>query len=236
MNFRKPLVTVCMMCLAAVSAMVGDIAPAAADLRIASGQFVFNPTLTDKGDPVTLLFAGGTISEPNPGGTSPLSCTGKGPQCAALMLKRHWVRGDMTGRVCNGSGLLGFLGNGNQTVSQDKNVSTSVTCKRQFHMRIWGDSYHGHTTPVWNVAGIHHETRGDFSGPHVVDMSWETVEHIAVLQLGVHHQGVQGAFCTYPNYQRVIGSGPGKIHGRYSDGKISRISFHWIDHGGCAGS
>jgi hypothetical protein len=237
--------------------LVPVVTPGTASANLTNnGKFVFYGQIQE-GDPLNLLWFGG-IDYSEFGGGAPFyeDCNHdpKSAKCVTAHARDTWKRGFMSvkhfppGIDCNGGLSNGaarfYRASGASTgwVHPQGNVSTSDTCKRQFHMRVWDDSGHGHGVRVWDVAGIHHEDRGAFctSQPiktcnvvHRIDMGWETVENIAVEQFG-HRQNAEPSLCTYPDYYPLHGTGPGNIHGWYSNGRISRISFQ-DNHQGCSG-
>jgi hypothetical protein len=176
------------------------------------------------GDPVNLLWFGGQSTEAPCGGNKDANCV--------VRAFDYWD--GMRIRFCNGGndGQLRMLiagGGGTVNPANDTEVSGSTTCKKQYHARIWGDSAHGHPTPVWALAPIHHENRPSFSGGHTIDRPWEIAEYDAME--GVGHSG---HYCTYRDWRALPGSG-GKIKANrqqngYSDGFITRMS--WQQHSG----
>jgi hypothetical protein len=225
MTTYRAVLTVLASCLAIISLT----SVAHADLT-KNGRFVFRGRI-DHGDPVNLLFAGGTDF-----------CSGsrrRSSNCVKTHFENDWHRGRMTGKFCNGGGRATFYtqDGGIATASQDDNLSTSLTCRTQFHARIWDDAEHGHgDTHQWVIVAMHHETRPTSKRGHSIDLHWETVENIAVQQMGRDQGGFNdSAHCTYPDYYALPGSGPGKINNRYTNGRISRISFHHVENDGCDG-
>lgn len=199
------------------------------------GKFVFRGAIEPQRDPVNILFHGGTDST---GG----SCAGsarRSPACTLQHLKLEWKASRMTERSCSGSparARLTFYQQSGGTASPAAiwHTTTSSTCKRQYHYRNWTDTAHGHSSDQhqFGVGAVHHENRPALRGGHDIDMHWETVEAVMIKQMGSSQDG-EPAHCTYPDYYRLPGSGNAK--GKKSDGKISRISFHHIQDGGCQG-
>ena len=116
-------------------------------------------------------------------------------------------------------------------------MSTSTTCRRQFHIRVWDDVTHGHENGHhnWDVGAIHHETRPWNEGGHDIDWDWESAENVMIEQMGAR-QDNEDRHCTYPDYYPLPGSGPGKIRGFYTNGRVSRVSFQHIEQAdGCRG-
>jgi hypothetical protein len=221
--------------LAAATAIAAGAtaAPAGADLTH-NGKFVFKGHI-DKGDPVNLVFTGGV--QPRGYGecdnTADQPHEAKGPDCVVKLVEVAWKRGGMGERLCDGGANLVFYKEGGGTVNpeSDKSLTTSFTCKKEFHMRIWTDTHHGHVTHMFAVGAIHHENRCFVPGcGHHIDMNWETVEDIAVTQLGASQEG-EPSQCTQPDYYPLAGSQPpGKTKSHYKTGRPSRISFQRIDH------
>jgi prepilin-type processing-associated H-X9-DG protein len=197
--------------------------PASADL-FRNKRFVFGPRI-NHGDPVNLLWFGGHVTVGACGGVKDANCVVRG--------FTYWD--GMAIRFCNGSndGQVRMLleGGGKSSPHNDTEVSGSITCKKQYHARIWDDSAHGEPTRRWAIAPIHHENRPAFAPGHTIDRPWEIAEFDAVDNLNR-----AGGFCTHRDWRPLPGSG-GKIKANkkqngYSDGYISRISFQ---QGSCPG-
>ncbi|MEA2439364.1 MAG: hypothetical protein QOH76_788 [Thermoleophilaceae bacterium] len=187
--------------------------PAQADLKHHK-RFVFRGKINHR-DPVNLLWFGGSANDPLCAGVKDTFCMNSS--------FRYWDH--MSTRFCNGGndGRLRMHKTGGGPLinpSNDSEVSGSRTCKKQYHARNWDDTDHGHGTHVWGLSPIHHENRCWHCGGHKIDRSWEIAEYDAMTNLGR-----SGKFCTYRDWRALPGSG-GKIKGWYSDGWITRISWH----------
>ena len=226
------------------------LAPPRADANLTDNErFVIFPRLHDHKDPINVLWHGGSDQWKDLAtGEIRESCRGTAGARSHTCTRDHfavdWWRGQIRPRPCAGDGTLKFYkqGGGKTSASeQDESMVTSETCKREFHTRIWDDVEHGHSNDgphQWNVSPIHHENRGVVETGHNIDMSWEAVENVARIQLGRRQQdqNPEPRHCTYPNYHTFKGTGPGKIKGHYSNGRVTRISYHHIDDGGCHGA
>jgi hypothetical protein len=206
--------------LVAVLAYLALATPAGADLYH-NGRMVFSGRI-DEGDPVNLLWFGGTNTEASCGNHKDANCVQRG--------FGYW--GGMAVRFCNGSNsdhlsMLRTGGGSRIHPNSTTQVSGSMTCKTQYHARIWDDVAHGHATNVWDVSPIHHETRCWHcfgSGSHKIDKPWEIAEYDAMT--GVAHAGL---YCTYRDWRPLPGSGghinPNRYQNGWSDGYITRMSF-----------
>lgn len=190
-----------------------------ANLRM-GGVFVFAPLIRE-GDPVNLLFDGGTdMGQPTSACGYP---NDKSVGCAESHVITTWQRGSMREHFCNfapQSDLRFRLPPGGTAHSgEDKATSTSNTCKNQFHLRLWSDSHAGDPTPAWDVGAAHHEQRCAVLGAckHHIDMDWEAVEWVTFRQMNRN-------YCAYYGEYPFPGTA-GKIHGHYSDGYLTRVSF-----------
>lgn len=229
MNVKRAIVTACV-----AVALAGVLASSAAADLTHNGRFVFRPTI-NHGDPVNILFHGGQDPDIH------LNCDEdkrRSSECVAIHTRVDWKRGAMAGRVCSGSGRLTFRkGSGTASDTQDESLSTSGTCKRQFHIRVWDDVTHGHENGNhnWDVGAIHHENRPWNEGGHDIDWDWESAENVMIEQMGARQES-EDRHCTYPDYYPLPGSGPGKIRNFYTNGRISRVSFQHIEQSdGCRG-
>jgi len=207
--------------IAALTTVMLLLAPSIAGANLKQGGvFVFAPTIRE-GDPTNLLFAGGSDAQlPAPACTYP---NDKSVACAESHVITTWQRGSMREHVCNGAPQSNMrfrtMAGGTTNRGEDEATSTSLTCKRQFHIRLWGDTYHGHANPVWDVGAVHHENRCAEPGfcKHHIDMGWEAAEWVAFREMNRR-------YCAYYGEYQFPGSG-GKLHGHYSDGYLTRISF-----------
>lgn len=212
-------------------------------------RFVFRPTTYEsvqdgtpvkRLDPINILFHGGDSSRDF---TEPCrNDRARSIGCVKSHMFAHWTdRGRMDNRFCSPPNqYMSFRrhsGGGYANDKGDMSLTTSRTCKRQFHIRGWDDIEHGHghSSHQWAVGAIHHEDRKAHcvhkdvcdGTTHRIDQDWEWAENVAMQEMKAH--------CTHPDYFPLPGSGPGKWRGRYTNGRISRISFQHRDIG-CSGT
>ncbi len=191
----------------------------------------------DKGDPTNLVFHGGRVTTPN---EDCFDANARSPLCVVNMIRRAWVADRMRERFCDSGAELGFRthdGSRRVYVESDRSMTTSGTCDDQYHVRLWGDTAHGHSTHSWVVGAIHHERRCFVPGfcGHKIDMNWEDVENEAVRQMARHSDN-DWEYCVKSDYYPLAGSNPpGKSKSRYRTGYPSRISFQDKD-AGCRGA
>jgi hypothetical protein len=218
---RKPLIGVSLLALAL--ALAG---PARGDLKH-NGRFVFAPQIRES-DPVNVFFSGGNAGQDCP------NITQKTAACAEKLVEDVWGLGAMRKRTCNGSQVsaLRFRTENGGTTDPPEQVSssTSTTCKKQYHMRYWGDGLHGEPRALWVVTPIHHENRCavPFACTHHINMDWERVEYIT-------RHTMAGAVCgRYDEY--AFPGTEGKFQKKYSDGYLTRISWQDKYAYGCRGA
>lgn len=200
--------------------------------------FVFEGHI-NKGDPINLVFHGGAVTTPN------ADCMGNNARsatCVVNMIGRAWgPNTEMKERLCDSGARLKFRTESGGTVNpeSDKSMTTSGTCRREYHVRLWGDTAHGHAANAhkWVIGAIHHETRCfvPVACSHKIDMNWEDVENEAVRQLA-RQANNEFAYCVEPDYYPLVGSNPpGKKKSKYMTGYPSRISFQ-DRSAGCSGA
>lgn len=203
--------------------------------------FVFGGKIS-AGDPVNLVFAGGRSINNYDQCNPPRA---KSPECVEENLKRSWEnRGDMESRTCDSGGDLAFRRSDGTIVKgeSNKSLTTSSTCKDEYHIRIWGDQYHGHelTNRQFGVGAVHHEVRCAVGGAcdHKIDMDWEVVENVAVAEFE-RSTVSEPRWCVESDYYPLGGSAPpGKSKNNYKTGFPSRISWQTRSPGseGCRGA
>ncbi len=86
----------------------------------------------------------------------------------------------MRKRFCNGSDTARFI-RGQRRVRRN-NTSTSLTCRRQWHFRIWGD-YAVNSRREWSIGVVYRETRPSFSRGHRINQAWESSEEILTFEM-----------------------------------------------------
>lgn len=202
------------------------------------GRFTFSSYTKNK-DPINILFFGGTPrSDDDEGGCSNLNQSGRPyrtPRCFSYIARTRWKQTgvEFKPRVCNGKDTLAFRvpDGGIRYRTNDVSNSTSKTCKTQYHLRIWGDSY-VNDSPLregqFSVGMAYHETRPALKRGHKIDMSWEAAENALVRQLGRSTRG-EPAQCTYSDYRPMDRQRPGKWRGWYTDGRVSKVSVQAIN-------
>ena len=224
------------------------LAPCAQAGIIRDGKLVFDP-YTKNHDPLNLLFMGGrAISDQE---CTNLNQSGRkyiSPACVAFLHRLTWRQGPgsfggrMDSRICNGKDTAYFYSEAGTRIAQlnPRSVSTSASCRRQWHVRLWDDEdVHNdlHDAGEWTLGMIYRETRCAVphpgsncygSGSHKPLGDWEDAEDTEVYQMGKSTNG-EPALCTYPDWRVIPGQRPAKNRGRYSDGKMSRISAQRID-------
>jgi hypothetical protein len=202
-----------------------------------------------KADPVNLVFVGGSqIALDGPECTD---TSARSPECVEVEFQTFWrKRARMGPRLCDAGADLTFWGHSNPKATHsgeaNKSLTTSRTCKRQYHVRIWGDQYHGHAIDKrhWAVGAIHHEDRCPVPAPHLgplnpcphgIDMNWETAENVASKEFATSSEG-EGGLCKRNDYYPLAGSDPpGKEKHSYKTGFPTRISFQGTHQQGCRG-
>jgi len=230
--------------------------PASASVLFRNGRFVFDSLTAGNKDPVNVILAGGGADSGDGGAClQPNGRTLRSPRCFRTLVEGSWTDGHMRIRPCNGEDSLTFRTPAPKTrPHSDEKISTSDTCKKQFHLRMWGDYYIngglGHES--WTVGVIYHENRepGDVGkGSHHIDRPWEDAERSLIQQLsdfkGYNNDPLGSRpLCTQTDWKVMAGQRPGKYRrgtqdggGWYNDGRISRISAHHSTggpNGGCA--
>lgn len=206
--------------------------------------FVFKGKMS-KGDPVNLVFVGGR--EGLPGEEKCARDFARSPECVEKHFNEAWKAADreMKARLCDGGADLAFYVGSRyddatgfprpryRTGESNKSLTTSSTCEDEYHVRIWGDQYHGHNIDrrQWAVGAIHHEKRCKVPGfcKHEIDYNWEFVEDQAVFEFKTRHEG-EVTFCAEADYYPLRASNPpGRSKSHYRTGFPSRISFQAID-------
>lgn len=238
--------------LAAVAtyALLLLVAQPAGAVLVHNGRFVFSAYTTQNHDPVNLLFTGGkslndgdrACTNPNQSGRKFIS-----PDCVVHMHRTAWrqgpgrVGGRMEPRMCNGRDVERFYppSGGYVLQTNPRSVSTSTSCRNQWHVRLWSDNdiNDQFTNGQWTIGVIYREARCVYAPPrtgyncygpgsHKVSEDWQDSEDSEIFEMGTSTDG-EPAYCTYPNYRVVPGQRPGKdgrYRGRINDGRISRIS------------
>lgn len=228
---RLRAATVIAVALACVAA-----APAQADLK-QDGRFVFAP-YTGNDDPVSALLFGGLgsfcPSRLHPG-------VERSPYCLRNMIQASWrANGEIRHRFCNrGGDTLRFRNrDARQTRRADLEISTSGTCRRQYHVRMWGD-YFVNARREWTVATVHRETRPWWRLGHDINMHWESAEEVLAMELRRRSTDDpdERRFCVKEDWRPVSGQRPGRHRGWINNGRITRISSQQPDpETGCRGA
>jgi hypothetical protein len=191
---------------------------------------------------VNLVFAGGRVTTPN---DDCLGDNAKGATCIVNMIDRSWGPPDsnhMGERFCDSGAHLQFrTQDGSRRVNPEaqKSMTTSDTCKDEYHVRIWNDEAHGHSPSnhQFGVGAVHHESRCSvpLACGHNIDMNWEDVENEFVRQMARQY-GNEFAYCVKSDYYPLAGSNPpGRSKSKYKTGYPSRISFQDKSEG-CSGA
>lgn len=220
--------------------VVGLLAPSAAARPVQNGRWTFDPRISE-GDPVNLIWYGGSLPRDDVGVPTDAACTNydvspaqenRSAFCAQVHTSTGWLGKSskarrMLGRTCNGtagkSKLDFFNGRtGRRTKPADGQLSTADTCRFQYHVRFWGDDVVD-SRPQFVVSAIHVESRGRFKSGHNIVGDWEFAESTYVRILR-RYGGDKTQQCVQPDWRRLPGSG-GTFNNYKSDGKISRISF-----------
>lgn len=201
-------------------ACAGAAAPAEAKLK-EFGRWVFTGAdyndegLSDKNDPMTLLWKGGKWTDGS-----------RRERISRIeeILNTDWTNGDMQRHPCLEGKHLGYYRAPSYTPDgTDLNMSTSDTCDNQWHTRTWNDR-EINDNYQWAVGGIHRETRCFVPAAchHEHSFSFETAEDKAIKALSRH--------CSVADWKALPGSGTRKRDNIYSNGRISRISMQRVDH------
>jgi hypothetical protein len=205
---------------------------ASADAKLKDhGRWVFrgtdyNEDASERNDPMTILYKGGR---------NPYTGSRRETTNAVESMADDWEDGDLHPQACNSNKTLVYrLFPGRWLDETDLNMSTSGSCKNQWHTRIWNDREINPGGAQWEVGGIHREikryTHGQFG--HRLNMSFEQAEHEALQYMS--------KYCSRPNWRALPGSGPEAFERSYgtfySNGKISRISMKPVDHSQPSGS
>jgi len=241
----KKKTTIITTVLIVLVSLIAEIGVADARVRQGNGRFVFAPFNNNK-DPMNLLQIGGQsgdeichfqdgqykerIARTTRCFGSHLGTAWKfnGRPRGSEMKERSFVK------KCNGPADLRYAGVRN-AVPNTRSLSTSPTCKNQYHVRIWGDYPINRGAPdypgEWSVAQAYYEERGFFSpvdgetkGDHKVVQDWETTEGRVLHQMKDSEEG-ESRYCVQPDYRPVPGQIPGRDRrGLYNNGRISRVS------------
>jgi hypothetical protein len=214
---------------------------------------VFSPYTAQNKDPINLLFAGGGVHADDASQCTNLNQSGRRyitPACVVTLHDLAWRQGPgstgghMKPRMCNGHDTETFYPQPGSSITQRNpvSVSTSSSCRNQWHLRLWSDAdvNDQYTNGEWTVGVIYREKRCALAlrdtdncygkGSHQIAENWETSEKTEIYQMGTSTNG-EPAYCTYPDYRVVPGQRPGKdgnYRGRLNDGRISRISAQRI--------
>jgi hypothetical protein len=225
----------------AVGIVAAAQVPTASGDIVRNGRFVFFPRISE-GDPVNIVWYGGEDNYSLAGSFTSF-CRGVDARsfgCAEEHIQDNWSTMSPTFCSPKGESSLQFLkavpGTGKTTPGDEASLTTKHFCRTEYHIRLWGDGPHGHTVHRWVVTPIHHEKppcRFCIFGHHI-DKEWEVAEFDAIQFIGGGPQRGNLDRCTYRDWRAFPGTA-GTIHGHYSDGFISRIS--WQNTGaGCSGA
>jgi hypothetical protein len=160
-------------------------------------------------DPMSLIFGGGQWK----GSGQPACGFGydASPGCITTQITTHWEGMERMPRVCNSNAYVVYRdGSGRREfTSRDNGLSTSRTCGRQFHIRLYSDHVHADLNPHhgrdnrWTLAGVHRERKGD----HRIIMDWDDARVITVKRMSrracnIRHWHVHpGAAGKYQNFK-----------------------------------
>lgn len=222
-------------------------APAAQAVLKQNGRFVFDPYTFKNHDPVNVVFLGGygNDCQVNVGNGQDRS-----PYCFRKVVQSAWrANGTMQTRACNGHDDLRFVVSGQPQVrTNELSTSTSGICKRQYHLRMWGD-YAVNPTNEWTVGVMYRENRGFFrfgKGSHHINQAWESSEEVLTWEMATRtsQDPNEKRYCKVDDWRPVSGQSPGRTPGqerRYrgwlNNGWISRISGQEVDPvTGCYGA
>ncbi len=130
----------------------------------------------------------------------------------------------MKGPRCTGDTAYFRSRSGRRSGPPNLRMSTSSTCKNQYHLRVWNDTLHGHSgRRQWAPATVHREVKDSHLGRHRLTQKFEVSENIFVHEMSQKHE-----HCTWNDWRRHPGTSVrSKKH--YSNGRISRISLEHKD-------
>lgn len=216
------------------------VAPTAQAVLKENGRFVFDPYTYKNRDPVNVIFLGGR-------GSDCITNVGNGqdrsPYCFRKIVQQAWrANGGMGSRRCNGRDDLRFVTGGQRKVrTNELSTSTSLTCKRQYHLRMWGD-YAVNVHQLWTVGVMYRENRGALTfgkGSHRINQAWESSEEILTFEMATRtsQDRAEKRYCKVDDWRPVSGQSPGRYRGWINNGRISRISGQEVDSDtGCRGA